>query len=320
MKDFNFGAFYLKNQVEKKEEWALYLNYSLRDDIQFNFNYLVKRLFGELDQEKDIWSMGIKVSSLKNINFEMEYAQGIKNMYDGKALRILASGNYKEIEANYNLIYAEPNYPGSYNDTFYQNFSLNLPILNNVKIWEKYSEKIKNLSLDPSSGDSAEEKTKEIGISYKLKDIGVFSFSYLNFLRKDRFYPPKIDFNESYVVLGFESGINNLTFDVSYKIGEKKDNLNISLKYTPSSNQRYSLNYSGDFSKSVSIDKTRKDVISFNMWHMIDVSKYVNFSFSSTYLDFIKIFNYLSLYFTYKFSPSQFLELRGSYSFSNNNL
>ncbi|MGQ9779879.1 MAG: COG1470 family protein [Bacillota bacterium] len=160
------GGYYLKTLDNSGEERAGYLAYHAGDRWKLQINGISeKESVGEGPSEDRIWSLEMEGRLGKNTVAELEYAWGEREETSGRAWRGILSGEYHGIGYSSSILYADPGYPGEFQDVYSGSLSLSLPLKNKWRVWGNYREEQQNPALAPGLPDAPRQRWIEGGDS-----------------------------------------------------------------------------------------------------------------------------------------------------------
>jgi len=325
----NAGGYYLNTKDSQKEEWAAFLaGYPFDENWEFKLNYLHKDIFQEGGSEKgDIWSVETKADIFKDISTELEYARGESENKSGQAYRGKIGGRIGTLGYSFDLLHADPYYPGCLRDVNSKGAAFILPLGERLSAKVTFRDQKKILNLKLNEDDAPWEKSKGIALSYKLKK-GNLSLFYENTIKKDLLSPFTFEENEDLLRLTFQQNLDKVDFHVFYEFSTERDNLTgqseklnkfvLSTSYSPNPEWKYGLHYLTELNQL--IDLGIKSGIKLDIQRQLKKDSSLSFGWQADIMEGIDLHHRLNLKAIHKFPKGDILELEGGYSFSGNSL
>lgn len=321
------GGYYLNTKDTQKEEWAAFLaGYPFDENWEFKLNCLHKEVYGEEGLEKDdIWSIETKVNIFKDTFMELEYARGENESESGQAWRGMISGRIGALGYSFDILHADPYYPGCVRDTNSKGAAFILPLSERLSVKLSFRDKKKILNLELNEDDAPWEQSMGITLSYKLEK-GNMSIFYEDSIRKDIFSPSTSEESKDLLRLTFQQNLGKVDLYAFYEISTERDNLTgqseklnkftLSTSYSPNPEWKYSLHYFNEFDQL--INSGIKSEIKLDIRHQLKRGSSLDFSWKANIGEEIDINHQLNLKIQHKFPKGDIIELGGGYSFSGN--
>ncbi len=209
--------------VPEEKETALQLEYLFSDRYRIGLNLFNKK--GALE-DAQVASLQGKLEPFENTNIEFEAAYGKDDNKHDNAYWLNLYG-FPEWSGSYRLeyIYAEPDFPGYYQDMEYISGNFFFPIRKHFTLNATLRQEKNNLDLDPSLGSAALNRYAQIGLNYTFKTGTTLSLESQFRTREDRLAEPDFDDRELTHRIRLGQSFKKLFFNVSTERGKTKDRL-----------------------------------------------------------------------------------------------
>lgn len=321
------GGYYLNTKDSQKEEWAAFLaGHPFDENWEFKLNYLHKDIFQEGGSEKgDIWSVETKTDLFKDVSMELEYARGEGENKSGQAYRGNIGGRIGVLGYSFDLLHADPYYPGCLRDVDSKGAIFILPLGGRLSAELSFRDKKKILNLELNEDDAPWEQSKGITLSYKLEK-GSMSLFYENSIKKDVLSSPTFEEKKDLLRLTFQQSLGKVDFHTFYEFNteidslvgqsEKSNKFDLSTSYSPKPEWKYGFHYLTEFNQL--IDLGIKSEIKLDIQRQLKKDSSLSFGWQADIGEEIDIRHQLNLKGKYKFSKGNIIELTGGYSFSGN--
>ena len=321
------GGYYLNTKDSQKEEWAAFLaGYPFDENWEFKLNYLHKEFYEEEELKKgNIWSIETKANLFKDTLMELEYARGESENESGQAWRGKIDGRIGTLGYSFDILHADPYYPGCLRDMNSKGIAFILPLGERLSVKLSFRDQKKILNLELNEDDAPWEKSKEITLSYKLEK-GSMSLFYEDSIRKDILSPSTFEESKDLLRLTFQQNLDKVDFHTFYEFSTEKDNLtgqseklnkfDLSTSYSPNPEWKYGFHYLTEFNQL--IDLGIKSEIKLDIQHQLKKESSLDFSWKANIGEEIDIRHQLNLKVKHKFPRGDMIELGGGYSFSEN--
>ena len=227
-----------------KKESAGYLKYNFDDDNKVGLAFLQKSPTGS-NTPINIYSAEYIINPLESLQLNVEYSFGKLNKEMGTAYNIELSNKTKNTNTSIQLVDANEDYPGYYNNTRYLNGNFNYVMNKNLKIFANFHEDENNAQRDTLYGVSPYSKYIIGGLtySYRLQD---YCNLYLGKReRKDRMPLQKFHYQEVFSKISFVNTIHNFQTNIYGELANTTNYLtdtggesykgSFTLRYKPSS-------------------------------------------------------------------------------------
>jgi hypothetical protein len=201
-----------KYSAEKKKQSAIHVDYQIKKDYRLGINYLNKQN-GNLSEE--IFSLRNQMQWSSSFNTDIEFAQSKGESESAQAVRIEQYDYRHKLRYSFTLLYAEPEFLGSYRDQALA--SLNLNYLLNKKWTLQGYYKNQQTNLDTAADRAAADDQKiGTGITYRLSADSDISLDYDRQRKTDRRDNPEFSFSYDRWRLAVGQRFNNnLSLNVS---------------------------------------------------------------------------------------------------------
>ncbi|MFH1941632.1 MAG: tetratricopeptide repeat protein [bacterium] len=250
LRHFTFGAFYQKARWIRptREEMASYVRYSIDRKLRIGLNFLRKKI-DAADGKDDVVSLDGHFEPVKNTEVEVEYALGKKEGLEKSAYRVQISGHRPRVFYQFNLIRAQPDFPGYYNDTNFLAGSLSFELNKNLRINGGVREERQNIDVDTTRYTAPFDKFYQMGLQYRWKSGTAFALDYLDRSREDRMIASKFNYREKTFRFRMDQHCKNLSLSASGEIGTtwnrladgifRMERYNVSVFFRPTNRQSY---------------------------------------------------------------------------------
>ena len=177
-------------------------------------------------EDAQIASLQGKLEPFENTNIEFEAAYGKDGNRNDNAYWLNLYGS-PEWGGSYRLeyIYAEPDFPGYYQDKEYISGNLFFPIRKHFTLNTTLRQEKNNLDMDPSIESAAIERFGLLGLNYIFKTGTSISIESRYRSREDRFPEPDFDYRELTFRGRVGQSFKKLFFNASAELGKTKDRL-----------------------------------------------------------------------------------------------
>jgi len=223
---FGFRGYHMKTRWldPEKKETALHFDYLFRDRYRIGLNLFKKKSDIE---DAQIASLQGKLEPFENTNIEFEASYGKDGNRNDNAYWLNLYGS-PEWGGSYRLeyIYAEPDFPGYYQDKEYISGNLFFSIRKHFTLNTTLRQEKNNLDMDPSIESAAIERFGLLGLNYIFKTGTTISIESRYRTREDRFPEPDFDYRELTFRGRVGQSFKKLFFNVSAELGKTKDRLN----------------------------------------------------------------------------------------------
>lgn len=222
---FGFKGYHMKTRWldPKEKETALHFDYLFRDRHRIGLN-----LFKKKSDIKDaqIASVQGELEPFENTNIKFEAAYGKDGNRNDKAYWLNIDGS-PEWGGSYRLeyIYAEPDFPGYYQDKEYISGNFFFPIRKHFTLNTTLRQEKNNLDMDPSIESAAVGRFGLLGLNYIFKRTTTISIESRYRTREDRFPEPDFDYRELTFRGRVGQSFRKLFFNASAELGKTKDRL-----------------------------------------------------------------------------------------------
>ena len=285
----NIGAHYVETRWQPKEnQRALRFGYRGSEKWGIDLHYLRKKEPDSLEAQSrksadaDIWSIQAFAAPVNDVGVELEYGIGWQRCVNHNniddAWRIEAQGRYRRLSGRLRVIHAGSDYPGYYRDLDYKLANVVLPLWRGLRFQINYSNQKRYLDLIPPRLTALQEQNYRFGLDYGFKIGTRLSLEHRNRQRKDRFIPPKFDYERNDMRLSLSHAFKRLSFYASADLGKTDDRLahqtqvtgryRVSTHYAPTAGQRYSGYFQSERRSFVSIPE-RRQTIGLNAWYKL---------------------------------------------------
>lgn len=248
--DFEFSAYCMQTrQLEReKKETAFQLEYLFSDRHRVGLNLFNNKKDIEDDQIASLQGDFEPFEEIR-IEFEAAYGQDDNGHDNAYWLNLYGSPDWG---GSYRLeyIYAEPDFPGYYQDKAYVSGNFYFPIKKDFTLNATLRQEKNNLDLDPSRESAALSRYGQIGLTYRFKSSTTLSVESRYRTREDRLAEPDFDDDELTFKVRLGQSFRSLSVNVSAERGEIKERLKDqvsdvgiyegSFYFMPTHNQSYS--------------------------------------------------------------------------------
>lgn len=320
------GGYYLNTKDSQKEERAAFLaGYPFDENWEFKLSYLHKDFYDEELEKSDIWSIETKANIFKDTLMELEYARGESENESGQAWRGKIDGRIGALGYSFNLLHADPYYPGCSRDVDSKGATFVLPLGERLSAKLSFRDQKKILNLELNEDDAPWEQSKGIALSYKLKK-GNISLFYEDSLKKDILSPSTFEESKDLLRLTFQQNLDKVDFHTFYEFSMERDNLtgqserlnkfDLSTSYSPNPEWKYGFHYLTEFNQL--IDLGIESEIKLDIQRQLKKDSSLGFTWQANIGEEIDNRHQLNLKVKHKFSKGDIMELGGGYSFSEN--
>lgn len=219
--DFGLRGYHMATRwfASEERETALHFDYLFNDRYGIGLNLFKKQSDVE---DAQIASLQAKLEPFKNTNIEFEAAYGKDDnafwldFYGSPAL----GGSYR-----FEYIYAQPDFPGYYQDSQYVSGNFFFPVTNSLTLSSSLRQEKGNLDLDSSTESATLSRYGQIGLNYRFEAGTTLSVESLLRTRKDRLPDPDFDNRELTYKIRLGHTFEMLFLNVSAEQGKVKDRL-----------------------------------------------------------------------------------------------
>ncbi len=258
-----------------QKELGGFLNYNVMKGATLGVNYLRKRE----EFSSDIMSVQGFFKPITGTALELEYGNGEKDGRKDDAFAAQLAGYQKWITYNLRYVKAGPDYGGYYRDTKFFSSSINLRLLQKIRIETYMRLEDRNLARDTSQIYVPHNASYQIGAG----SSDLISIYYLNNIQQDRFDSSKYRTNEKAIQtrLGYNFSFASVYANMDF--GTTKDELNLkqspykrlalSASFSPFARQNYSasIEYT-DLKDNYTDERQQRLSANLNAWILIGES------------------------------------------------
>jgi len=261
--EYALGAYYMKTRwVDPQEEQiGAYFKFPVTERADMILNYLSKEMDDQdtsspssrVPSESDIFSIRGRFEPSENVDIDLEWALGINHGEDvqkhGDAYRLEASSFRDFLSYRLELIHADRDFFGQYNDLDFLSGSVMFRLLKDLKFHSEFRQEEQNQDPGDGSTGAFRERQSRIGFLYRPRAGTNISLDYRRREREDRLSPAEFDDVEDTVGLTWAQQLNKFDISLSGEWGTMEDNLTgdtcdvqayeIAAHFQPSSNQSY---------------------------------------------------------------------------------
>ncbi len=222
---FGFRGYHMKTRWldPEEKETALHFDYLFRDRYRIGLNLLEKK--SDLE-DAQIASLQGKLEPFENTNIEFEAAYGQDDNRHDNAYWLNLYGS-PEWGGSYRLeyIYAEPDFPGYYQDKEYISGNFFFPIRNHFTLNTTLRQEKNNLDLDPSTESASLNRFGQLGLNYTFNTGTTLSIESRYRTHEDRLPEPDFNYRELTLKGRVGQSFKKLFFNASAESGKTKDSL-----------------------------------------------------------------------------------------------
>jgi len=248
---YELGFFYMKPRFfpKYKEELASFFSNRFDDKNSYGLTFLQKTPINA-DKPINLYSARYTTNPLKYLQMDVEYSFGKMNDNTGHGYSIELSNQTDKFHSSIQLIDANKDFPGYYNNTRFLNGNLQYTMNKNFRIYANFHEDESNAQRDTLFGVSPYTKNISGGLSftYRFQDyINVFLGQRE---RKDRMPLQKFHYNEFFARISLLNNLYNFHSTINNEFAETKNLITNTggQSYKGSISLRYKLNRMMSFS------------------------------------------------------------------------
>jgi hypothetical protein len=222
--DFGLRAYHTKTRWldPEEKETGIHFDYLLRDKYRIGIN-----LFGNKSDIEDaqIASLQGNLEPLENTNIEFEWAYGRQDKEHDNAYWLNLYGSRSWVTYVMEYIYAEPDFPGYYQDKEYISGNFFFPIKKPFTLNVTLRQEKDNLDMDRSAESADLRRFGQLGLNYAFKTGTTLSIESRYRTSEDRLPDPDFDYRELTFRGQLGQSFQKLFFNVSAELGKTKDRL-----------------------------------------------------------------------------------------------
>jgi hypothetical protein len=208
-----------KYSAEKKKQSAIYVDYQIKKDYRLGINYLNKQK-GNLSEE--IFSLRNQMQWSHSFNTDIEFAQSKGERESAQAVRIEQYDYRHALRYRFTLLYAEPEFLGSYRDQALASLNLNYLLNKKWALQGYYRNQQTNLNTAADRA-AADDQNMGTGVTYRLSANSDISLDYDRQRKTDRRDNTEFSFSYDRWRLAVGQRFNNISLNVSGERGFYKD-------------------------------------------------------------------------------------------------
>lgn len=234
-KNISIGGFYNHPRFFRdiKDEFNIYTKLRFRKTAELTAGYLYKTPQKDntgpgmgsltLDSNTHLPYLTGKLTVLKNIELQGEFAYSKNNITEGTGYLLQAQANYAKVSGNIMYMRASPKFAGYFNNTSNINGNLQYRFSNKFNVFASYIQDAKNFQRDTLLMAAPYRKFFQYGLNYRYMKTGNIMF-YNGFQKyEDRLPQKQFNYNEKFFKISIDQQIGIFQLNLEGQFG-KTDN------------------------------------------------------------------------------------------------